>query len=215
MKFISIIILTSLPLMGLSQGVAQFSLEATTGVELGWWLHNRGADVAGVDNNLGWDRTDVSINMPNNIVLWLRIYKWSLGIGYGHNLYFEDLMEQYEDRPTRFRRYRISKNAVTIQQFYFSTEYEMVKTGNYSLSPSLAVGLFNENSTHPDRDNFDHQLSWAFGLTNTVKRGRVDFVIRPRLQMMATKLKSGGNINEDYHFRFFGFSLGARYVLSK
>lgn len=205
-----ICLLLLFPTLLYSQNLA---IEATTGVQTGWWVYDKGSTDLAFDNNLGWDRSHHAPFWPVGIGAFYRIGRFKLGAAIHYSRLFDKTMIGSRDSDVVRDRYPISDGAVKFVKYGLQTEFELIAKMRYTMAPLLRFGWFQIDTLHPEKDNFGRKTFWDFGLTNEIKFGKLGFIMRLIYSVLEIQPEQARNRNEHHDFYNFGLNLGVRYWL--
>lgn len=196
-----------------AQPTPRLLLEMSSGVQVGWWIYNKGSDVLGVFNNLGWDRTRNVPLISLEVEVLYQTGRLRLGVAANRGSLLAEEMIGSRDAVGIFDQYPIARKSVQIYKMALVVEYDLAVKGNYFFSPYLQGGTFFIQTLHPAKENFGLQTALEFGLNNQVKISRWRLVFKPNYTLYAINPKRKIAYNEKHTINTLGLILGARYQL--
>jgi len=188
-----------------TQESKKFQADISSSIASGWWIYTLGTGA-------GIDRTDNEPKLTFEASLIYKPNRLGVGLSVGYSLLFDNFMEAFEDTRARRSKYRIAEKQVELLTYSGLMEYLIYSNEKFSLSPQVKIGGFNISTTHPEKDNFDQQWFWEFGIANEFSiNSKWSFVLRPVYQMMAISVKQPLIPGEKHRIFSFGLAGGLRY----
>jgi hypothetical protein len=188
-------------------------IEVMSGVESGWWVYNKGSTEEGVQNNLGRDRTGYRLFLPTELNIFYKMHRFKIGAGINHSWFFENTMFSSTDSYFYRDRYSVSKNAVKILKVNLAGEFDLIQKMKYALSPVIKFGIFQIDTTHPEKANFGMKTFWGFGITNQIKLSKFNLILRPVYYLLTIKPDVQKANHEQHNIYSLGLNIGLRYSL--
>ena len=177
----------------------------------GWWIYHKGLSNGAVKNDMGWDRTHYQPKISFEAGLTYRFKKIISTLFVSTSFYFEREMLEHEDFVPKRREYAISDGTVSFFEYGLQLSYDLINSGKFSLSPDLGIGLFEIETSHPQRDNFGTRYFWHFGIQNKIRKGNITWILAPQYQEMTIHPKEKVYQDEQHKIHGFGLNLGVRY----
>lgn len=187
-----------------------WGVEVSVGTDLGWWIYNRGFVAPRANNRFGRDYTHHSVTAATEIDVLYQVKKWTFGLGLSTSWLFEDQMIGQADSEFNFDRVDIADFAVRFQTYSAQIEYDLFSKKGYTFSPNFRYGLFDINTTHPDRASFGTKTFWELGFNQSIRLNRWELVLRPRYRLMTMQSE---NPQEDHKIYNIGVQVGLRFWL--
>ncbi|MEM9024869.1 MAG: hypothetical protein AAGB22_14065 [Bacteroidota bacterium] len=189
----------------------RFGIAVGTGIEVAWWVYDRGSNVEGVANTLGWDRTQQSPIFPVELNAHYRWKRLTFEVGGGFRAFLEDRMRRADDAVGNFSRYAISNGAVTFRYAHAGIGLALIQRQRFDWGPAIKVGTFNISSTHPEEGNFGSRYFWELGVDHTIRFGRFDWTFRPNYQVWTIRPEERQNNNENHRIYSLGLDTRLRF----
>lgn len=182
--------------------------ELSSSAAMGWWIYTPGT-------GQGIDRTDYEPKLTFEGTILLKVNRVGLGVGIGYSILFDNFMEEFEDTRTQRRKYKIADNYVRFLTYHFLLEYALFEKTKYVLNPQLKSGIFDIETIHPQKENFNHKWFIEFGVLNEINlSAKLWLTLRPFYQAMMISVKEELLPGEKHRIFSLGISLGIRYQLS-
>ena len=183
--------------------------ELSSSAAMGWWIYTPGT-------GQGIDRTDYEPKISFEAAVLVKINRIGIGVGIGYSTLFDNFMEEFEDTRSQRSKYRIADNNVRFLTYHLLLEYALFSKTNYILSPQLKSGVFDIETIHPQKANFNQKWFVEFGVLNEINLSpKLWFTLRPFYQAMMISVKEELLPGEKHRVFSLGISLGVRYQLSK
>ncbi len=208
------LILMMLVTKGLGQSLdRKFAISASTAVQQGVWIYDKGTTDKQVANNQGYDFSHYRANLSCSLGLMHRFGKLKLGYSYTRRYFLEDEIKKNNDKYFHKQRYEISDGTVIYNQYGVSAEYAVIDKKKFTLSPSFEFGMFSINSTHPEKANFGRKTYFNIGVASIIHINRHDWVFKPLYTEMTILPKVKKNKNEKNRITSMGMQVSYRYWL--
>lgn len=160
MRVISLIILICCSLTGLAQD--RLSLQAGTGIGVGWMIYHNGLSEDPDQVPLGYDRTYVALRIPAELELTWHLNRLSLGLGIHRSIMYDQIMIGSSDRRGNRNRYRITPGdeQLIFEGIWMSAAWTVNPFHKVTVSPGFRAGMFRSNTIHPAWEILGHP--WIF-----------------------------------------------------
>lgn len=180
-----------------------------SGVEVGWWIYNKGSHSNKYFNTEGWDRSHLSLSLPFNFSTHYKIKRFHIGAKIDYVFWFNDKMMASKDSDEKVDRYLMTENSyVNFFNYLFSVKYELLQKKNYIFLPYINAGSFWENSIHPQKYNFGKKWHVEIGIENQFIRKNHFYWIRLKYLEKRIESKVPLFFNEKHHFYTLGTEIG-------
>lgn len=183
-----------------------------SGLEMGWWIWNKGSSVKGVNNDQGWARSHFSAMVPVGAGVNYRYKRLFLGAKGSYAWYFdyqlidsEDAIRNYDRTPTS------TGNSVKFWKVGGVVGYQMVKLQRYAFVPNMSVGWFGTDMLHEQKESFYGMVWWSIGLEQQVNLGKWSLGIAPQYTQMHVSIKDSKYYNENHRMYLMGAELSLTY----
>lgn len=185
-----------------------FELNLISGVNVGWWGHNKGKDPAG--KNIGWSRSRTNPKMPFEIQFWHQLpKKIALGISADYSIFTTDYLVDSESTRQRSKTVDFSEEEyVTLWSAKLMGRYALLQNKKIQLGPMLGLGYGNTLSTHPDQSRFKKNIAYTAGFyVNWNFHEHFAMVFQPNYEVLQI-FPEQRNPGEQHRLSFFGVKLG-------
>lgn len=156
---------------------SQTYLGLKTGGGGGWWLYESNAPNA---TGSAWDRSHFNINAPIEFSVEKQLGKRVRMGAYAF------LSSVRDDEITESTDLSFNRDRVPIAEEWFSMlgggiqgQYNIIKSGKYTLSGAGQVGFFHLNTIHPDENGFEKKYVFSVGPKLTIEKKKYEFLIHP------------------------------------
>jgi hypothetical protein len=158
-----------LPGLSIAQSHLKFGLGIKSGLEAGWWIYNKGFNDTLPGSHMGYDRTHLSFVIPVELTFALRTSDLIFNFGAGSVRIGDNVMIGSEDRRRGRTRYDVAAGeAVNTLHAFVQGGPALLKKPKYTFFPTLALGMFSIETTHPDKAQFKKQWFWKISLENYI-----------------------------------------------
>jgi len=145
-----------------SQGI-KLGVNLSTGLGAGWWVYNKGFSQDGWHN--GYDRTHLAFSLPIEAELQAKHDRWEILLGAGMRRLVDNVMIGSDHQRTNRSRYLVSEETfLRFRHIHLGLGYTLIQRPSYHLIPSVRLGTFWFQHTHPAAANMGRRLSMDIGI---------------------------------------------------
>ncbi|MEM6263287.1 MAG: hypothetical protein AAGI38_12320 [Bacteroidota bacterium] len=191
-------------------------LEATTGAEIGWWIYDKGSNLEGVSNNLGWDRTHLAMMGPYEVTLLVQRERIGVGLVGGIRYLADDEMIASEHTSQIRNKYPITENEESLWMNHTGIQfsYGLIHSPRFTLAPEIRLGFFDLETIHPGKDRFGVKSFWQLSVVHSIKlTPAVEAIVRPTYFQYHISVPDPVNFNERHDIYGIGVNAGIRFWL--
>lgn len=192
----------------------KIDLQIGTGIDIGWWVYNKGSNSPNYFNTQGWDRSHLSAGVPLSFSLHTKIKRFYIGAKIDYLTWFNDKMMASNDSDEQVVRYKITeKKYINFINYGVSVKYQLLKKKNYTLLPCFTYGSFWENSIHPQKSNFGKKWLIEVGVENQIYRKNHYFWIRLKYVEKRILPKTPLFFHEKHHIYNLAIDIGIGFII--
>lgn len=194
----------------------KINLQFGTGIDIGWWVYNKGSKYQYIFNTQGWDRSHLSAGVPLSLNLHYKFKRFEIGTMINYTYWLDDEMMASNDSDEEVVRYKISNtNAINFINYGISAKYELLKKKEYSFIPFFVYGSFWENSIHPQKSNFGRKWLIEIGVENRIYHQNYYYWIRLKYVEKRILPKTPLFFNEKHHIYNLATDIGIGFFIKK
>lgn len=189
------------------------AIQLETGIEIGWWTHNLGSDNPNIPNNRGWSRTGLALSETVQVSVLYTFKDLKIGGGLQYSIFQDDDLRGNEQRVGNRDRIEISAgDNVYFWKYGLVGEYDIFRSekGTF-LSPHVELGLFSEDSVHPDKARFGTKYYYVLGLNTAFRFKYFDGLLLIKFDNETILMKDDLYFNEINEIVGVGLNIGLRY----
>jgi hypothetical protein len=127
---------------------------------------------------------------------------------YAYDLFYENIMLEFEDSQNVSRQFTISDGFLPIHRYALLLDFELIGPPGYSLSPRFIAGGFLLETSHPDKDNFAKKRFWEIRIQNIVHRENWAMVFSPFYTRFLFDQKQQDAQNTRHFIHTLGLQIG-------
>lgn len=190
----------------------QWGIEVSEGVSVGWWIYDKGFADTLPDWHQGYDRTHLSAMFQTDLTFDYRSKKFFASVGGRFSSLQDNIMISSADRRRTGTRYRITTgNAVHFFSLFLTGGYNLSTKNTFSFTPTLSVGTFFLNTTHPQKSFFQYRYFYDIGVRHTFHLSENwDFSIFPHYSQMVITTTPAADSGSGHHIYTLGVNLAFR-----
>lgn len=191
----------------------ELSLEVAAGASGGWWYYTQGHVDDNFDTNKGNAYSESTLTLPIETNLIYSLQRFDIGAGLNASFFVEDEIFGLGNQNASLNKIRVSDGAVTFLRVHLLAAYAILQRKIFTLSPQIKAGLFNIDTSYPDKDNFGAKTFWEAGVMNKISFSKCSLLIYPYYNSMHIHMRNPIQAGEQHKIYSLGIMFGTRWSL--
>lgn len=184
----------------------QVNITFGSGTSVGWWVQK---SKFSQNNNVIADRSHFALAIPVNSSINYSFNDVNIGL-VGTILFTnDDRIVLSEDKSFNDRTTQISNGWFSLSSFGIKFNYLFFSDSKISVAPEIQLGVFDIQTTHPNRQNFTNKIYYSAGVEITIKSQSHGLFITPNYTEYLMNDNTMGYTKHNIYF--VGIDFGYKY----